>query len=195
MNILIAEDDPVSSSILKKFLESLGHIVTATADGQKAWDAYQSQPCRLVITDWLMPNMDGVALTEKIRGVDRKDYTYVIMVTSNKPTLKNRNIAMNAGIDDFLTKPFDRNELDMRLKVAQRILKANSQIQSLESMLTICAYTKKIKFPDEGWQSIETFMSKHLGITLSHGIDPEHFEKVLMPELEALKSKHENEEE
>jgi len=94
---------------------------------------------------------------------------------------------MEAGADDFLAKPLDRIELSVRLEVAQRILKATSRIQSLENVLTICAYTKKIKFPDDGWQTIEEFMRRHLGITLSHGIEPGYYENVLKPQIEQLK--------
>lgn len=189
MDILIAEDDFISRKLLINILEELGHVVTVASDGEEAWRAYEAQPTRLVITDWLMPRMDGVELVKKIRANDASDYTYLILLTANIGQRENYFRAMQAGVDDFLAKPLDRLELEIRLQVAQRILKASSHIQSLESVLTICAYTKKINIPDEGWQTIEDFMRRHLGLTISHGIEPEYYDNVIKPQLEELKKK------
>jgi DNA-binding response OmpR family regulator len=192
MDILIAEDDFISRKLLVNILEELGHIVTVATDGEEAWEAYTAQPNRLVITDWLMPRLDGLDLVKRIRENDQSDYTYVILLTANIGQRENYFKAMHAGVDDFLAKPLDRLELEIRLKVAERILKASSHIHSLESVLTICAYTKKINFPDEGWQTIEEFMRKHLGLTVSHGIEPEYYERVIKPQLDELKSRNNN---
>jgi DNA-binding response OmpR family regulator len=189
MNILIAEDDFISRKLLINILEELGHVVTVAADGKEAWEAYQAQPTRLLITDWLMQQMDGLELVRKIRENDKSDYTYIILLTANIGQRENYYKAMHAGVDDFLAKPLDRLELEIRLQVAQRILKASSHIESLESVLTICAYTKKINIPDEGWQTIEEFMRNHLGLTISHGIEPEYYDTVIKPQLDDLKTR------
>jgi DNA-binding response OmpR family regulator len=190
MDILIAEDDFISRKLLVNILEELGHIVTVASDGEEAWELYQKQPCRLVITDWLMPRLDGLDLVRKIRAKDMSDYTYVVLLTANIGQRENYFKAMEAGVDDFLAKPLDRIELEIRINVAARILKASSHIHSLESVLTICAYTKKINFPDEGWQTIEEFMRKHLGLTVSHGIEPEYYDNVIKPQLDDLKKRN-----
>jgi len=189
MDILIAEDDFISRKLLVNILEELGHTVTVANDGEEAWEAYKAQPCRLVITDWLMPRLDGLELVRRIREKDLSDYTYVVLLTANIGQRDNYFKAMKAGVDDFLTKPLDRIELEIRIKVAERILKASSHIHSLESVLTICAYTKKVNFPDEGWQTIEEFMRRHLGLTVSHGIEPEYYDQVIKPQLEQLKAR------
>jgi DNA-binding response OmpR family regulator len=195
MNILIAEDDFISRKLLINILEELGHEVTVASDGQEAWEAYRAQPMRMIITDWLMPRMDGLELVERVRENDLCDYTYIILLTANIGQRENYFKAMEAGVDDFLAKPLDRIELEIRLRVAERILRASSHIESLENVLTICAYTKKIKFPDEGWTTIEEFMRKRLGITLSHGIEPEYYERVIKPQLQQLKEESERGEE
>lgn len=189
MDILIAEDDFISRKLLVNILEELGHVVTVASDGEEAWELYRKQPTRLVITDWLMPRMDGLELVRKIRQEDMSDYTYVVLLTANIGQRENYFKAMEAGVDDFLTKPLDRIELEIRINVAARILKASSHIHSLESVLTICAYTKKINFPDEGWQTIEDFMRRHLGLTVSHGIEPEYYDRVIKPQLDDLKAR------
>ncbi len=190
MDVLIAEDDIVSRKLLVNILKDQGHVVTESNNGEDAWNAYKAQPTRLVITDWLMPNMDGLELVRHIRKNDLSDYTYIILLTANVGQRENYFRAMQAGVDDFLTKPLDRIELEIRLKVAERILKASSHIDSLESVLTICAYTKKVNIPDEGWQTIEEFMRNHLGLTVSHGIEPEYYEKEIIPQLEKLKQRN-----
>lgn len=191
MNILIAEDDVTSRKLLVCILEELGHSVTVTSDGEEAWESYTSMPTRLIIVDWLMPRMDGLELVRKVRAheqaSDQADYTYIVMLTANSSQQKNHVDAMEAGVDDFLAKPLDRSELEMRLKVAQRILKAASRIRSLETILTVCTYTKKVNLPDEGWQTIEEFMRRHLGIAVSHGIEPDYYDKHILPQLEAMK--------
>ncbi len=188
MRILIAEDDFISRRLLVSVLEDLGHEVIAAEDGETAWRLYQRTPTRLVISDWLMPKMDGLQLVKSIRSESRQDdYTYIILLTANVGQKDNYPTAMNAGVDDFLAKPLDRMELSIRLRVAERILSAGSRIQSLENMLTICAYTKRINFPEEGWQTLESFMQNHLGITLSHGVDPEYYERVIKPQIDEMK--------
>lgn len=186
MEILVAEDDDLSGRLIRSVLEELGHSVHLSEDGLSAWEAFQLQPCRLLVCDWLMPRMNGLELVRRIRESEITDYTYVIMLTANVGERENYLTAMEAGVDDFLAKPLDRQELEIRLQVAKRILEANSRIQSLESMLTICAYTKRIHFPEEGWQSIETFLKNHLGVSLSHGIDPDYYETTIRPQLELL---------
>lgn len=188
MNILIAEDDLISRKLLQTHLEELGHTLTICEDGEDAWRQFDRVPTRLVVSDWLMPNMDGLEFCQKIRNRPNTDYTYFILLTANVSEEGNYEKAMNMGVDDFLPKPLDRHQLAIRLQVASRILQHTSRIQSLENVLTICAYTKKINFPDEGWQTIEEFMDHHLGIKVSHGVDPDYYENVIKPEIEKLKS-------
>ncbi len=136
-----------------------------------------------------MPSVDGLELCQKIRERPNTDYTYFILLTANVGEEKNYFEAMNRGVDDFLSKPLDRQQLTIRLRVAKRILKDTSRIKSLENIVTMCAYTKKIKMEDEDWQNIESFIETHLGIKLSHGINPDYYQQVIVPEIERLKQK------
>jgi DNA-binding response OmpR family regulator len=188
MTILIAEDDIISQKLLEANLEDLGYTVVCANDGEEAWRIFDTAPTRIVVTDWLMPGVNGLELTERIRGREHTDYTYVIMLTANVAQEENYFQAMDTGVDDFLSKPLDAAQLKIRLRVAERILKSTSRIKNLENILTICAYTKKINFPEEGWQTIEEFMERHLNIQLSHGVAPDYYENVLKPEIEKLKA-------
>lgn len=185
MDVLIAEDDFISRKLLTTTLKQMGYRVSVAKDGNEAWRMYNEMPHRLVISDWLMPGIDGLQFCEKIRNRPNTDYTYFILLTANAGDME-YDIAMEKGVDDFLPKPMDRHQLSIRIHVAERILKSTSRIKSLENMLTICAYTKKINIPDEGWQTIEQFMDRHLGIKLSHGIEPNYYESVIKPQLKKL---------
>ena len=187
MNVLIAEDDLISRKLLQTNLEQMGYLVTASTDGQEAWDIFDRVPYRIVVSDWLMPSVNGLELCKKIRQRPDTDYTYFILLTANVGEEKNYFDAMESGVDDFLSKPLDRQQLAIRLRVAKRILKDTSRIKSLENIVTMCAYTKKIKMEEESWQNIEEFIEKYLGIKLSHGIHPDYYEQVIVPEIEKLK--------
>ena len=122
MRILIAEDAEMERELLGAALKALGHEVISTANGSEAWLAYQQDPdIRVVITDWLMPEVDGLELCRRIRGALSRSYTYVIVLTVRSGT-PNFLEAMEAGADDFSPKPFDREELKARLEVARRML-------------------------------------------------------------------------
>lgn len=187
MRILIAEDDLLSRKLLQTNLEDMGHGVVAAKNGQEAWERYDADPFRIVVSDWLMPEMNGLQLCEKIRSRANTEYTYFILLTANVADEKNYFEAMDRGVDDFLSKPLNREELAIRLRVAQRILHDTSRIRSLENIVTMCAYTKKVKLPDEDWITIENFVDRFLGIKLSHGIHPEYYQDVIMPEIQRLR--------
>lgn len=179
MNILIAEDDPISLRLLKTTLEQLGHEVTTAKNGVEAWSMFLEDPKAIVISDWMMPEVDGLELCRKIRGADRTDYTYFIMLTA-RTGRENEIEAMQTGVDDFLTKPLNKDELVSRLRVAERILGYTNQIRKLQNrMLTICMYTKQIKVGPDKWVPVEKFFHDLLGVDFSHGISPPAFQQLI----------------
>src|SRR3954467_2750735 len=129
MRVLIVEDDPMSALVLRRTLEAMGHETVAAADGLEAWELVQRHDIRLVISDWMMPRMDGLELCRRIRALDRHSYTYVIVVTAKRQR-KDRVEALQAGADDLLSKPFDQGELLARAQVAQRILTMQEELQN-----------------------------------------------------------------
>jgi two-component system cell cycle response regulator len=121
MKVLIAEDDKDSRELLSWILQKLGYQVVAASNGKEAWDAFRKGRFRLVISDVLMPELDGLELCKKIRLHKQSKYTYIIVITAligKKDYLE----GMEAGADDFVTKPFDPDELKARLRVAERII-------------------------------------------------------------------------
>ncbi|MEA1923027.1 MAG: SpoIIE family protein phosphatase [Pseudomonadota bacterium] len=120
MKILIAEDERVSRRLLESRLKKWGYEVTAAEDGEEAWELFQKEYFPMVISDWMMPKMDGLELLRRIRSSERPGYVYTILLTAR--TEKEDLLAgMDSGADDFIAKPFDKDELLARLKVGLRI--------------------------------------------------------------------------
>jgi signal transduction histidine kinase len=131
MRILIAEDDTTSRMILAEVLAQLGHEVVTAVDGQEAWTIFNREHVPLVISDWMMPDLDGIELTRRIRAENRARYTYVILLTALGGK-ENYLEAMRAGADDFASKPLDSDQLHARLRVAERILGLQRELVQLE---------------------------------------------------------------
>src|SRR5690242_8986738 len=122
MKILIAEDERITRTTLMRQLENWGHTVIAAEDGQQAWDLYQeSANFDIVLTDWEMPHLSGVDLIQRIRQSPEAPYVYLILLTSRSD--KSDVVrGMEAGADDFVSKPFDREELRVRILAGVRIV-------------------------------------------------------------------------
>jgi two-component system chemotaxis response regulator CheY len=123
MHILIAEDDNVSRKLLTSTLMAWNHTVHAVTDGEAAWEAWQGQRMRLVVTDWMMPGLDGPELCRRIRAAQggAEDPAYLVLLTS-RDTPQDIAEAFEAGADDFIGKPFHVAELRARLQAGMRIL-------------------------------------------------------------------------
>jgi diguanylate cyclase (GGDEF)-like protein len=120
--VLIAEDDAMYRRILDSWLKQWGFQTIFAKDGEQAWEILQQEPPpQLLIVDWVMPKVDGIELCRRIRQKQQGRYTYVLLVTGKE---EKRNVVqgLEAGADDYLTKPFDRHELRARIKVGKRIL-------------------------------------------------------------------------
>jgi PleD family two-component response regulator len=187
LKILAVEDDLVARKILVQALHRLGHEVAEASNGMEAMHVLESQPVRVIVSDWLMPEMDGLELCRRIRARVNAEYTYFILLTSRTADHANQREAIEAGVDDFLTKPLDLQELWMRLRVAERILRYATQVQLLEAFLPICSYCKKVRDDHNYWQQIEGYINQRTGSEFSHSICPDCYARIIVPELERLK--------
>ena len=134
MRILVVEDEPVSRRMLGAAVAKMGYDVVAAADGREAWDVLRAEQIGLVVTDWMMPRMDGLQLVQKIRGGELGRYVYVILLTSRSES-RDAAEALEAGADDFVGKPWHRDELMARLTAGRRILDLQAALQEKNLLL------------------------------------------------------------
>ena len=130
MKTLVAEDDSITRKLLEAHLVKWGHQVVICADGKEAWEALnQDDAPRLVILDWVMPEIDGVTLCRQIRSREGQPYTYVILLTAK--TSKDDVIqGLEAGADDYILKPFDAHELRVRVRAGSRIIQLQEDLMA-----------------------------------------------------------------
>ncbi len=128
MKILIADDDPAELFKLEDFLVEWGYEVVSVSNGNDVWGALSTKnPPRLLLLDWMMPGMDGLEVCRKIREQAREPYAYILMLTS-KTSKEDLVKGMDAGADDYITKPYNWAELKVRLRAGHRIVKLNEEL-------------------------------------------------------------------
>ncbi len=135
MKILVVEDDMVSGTLLKKLLAKQGHDATHMVDGEKALAAFEDENFRIVVTDWMMPNMDGPTLCRHIRGLNLTQYVYIILLTA-KDDKADAVAGLEAGADDYIVKPFDKDELMARIRVGQRLTELEDKYRRTSEKLS-----------------------------------------------------------
>jgi len=187
VKILIAEDDITTRSMLQAILSKWDYEVISTSDGDKAWTITQTNnPPQLALLDWEMPGMNGLELCRKIKSLDLDTPIYVILLTS-RGAIEDVVQGLNAGADDYITKPFDNNELRARIGVAERLItvqgdlatkieeleEAMDHVKTLQGIIPICMHCHKIRSDDQAWNQLEAYITKHSDAQFSHSICPD----------------------
>lgn len=186
MKILLAEDDPLSLRVLLAMLAPLRAETLVATDGQAAWELVEAHDPSLLLLDWAMPGLTGIELCRRIRQRHSARRPYIVLVTGRGATADVVS-AFAAGADDFITKPYDSEQMRARIRAAMRIIyrdqhlvreteflqAALTHIRDLPELLSICACCKRIRVDDDGaWEPIERYVTEHVGLRFSHGICP-----------------------
>ncbi len=193
--ILIAEDDPVSRRLLESVLDKWGFSAVVTNNGSEAWRVLEGpESPSLSILDWMMPEVDGLELCRRIRTNLATRPHFVILLTA-RGGHGNAVQGLQAGADDFVTKPFDFDELRARLQVGLRVVQlqtrlaervrevelALTKVRQLQGLVPICSYCKRIRNDHNYWQQLETYISEHSEAQFSHGICPGCLARIMEP--------------
>ena len=191
MRILIAEDDITSRALLKYMLTKWGYEVFVTKDGNEAWEALHAEDApRFAILDWMMPGLDGVEVCRKVRQLDVSNPTYIILLTS-RTSKKDIIAGLEAGADDYIGKPYETDELRVRVKVGERVAalqsalaeqvhslqEALAHVKTLQGILPICMHCHKIRNDQQSWERLEKYITEHSEAQFTHGLCPECLEK------------------
>ena len=182
-SILIAEDNPVSGKMLEKIFVQEGHKVIIAENGRVAMEKFNNKFCPIVITDWMMPEMNGLELCRAIRSGDRQSYVYIILVTANNEKQKVVT-GLEAGADDYITKPYNPAELIARLNTGIRFLRLEESLKKANEEI------RKLSIKDSLTGSYNrAFISQHLPKELKRAIrynrplslifcDIDHFKRI-----------------
>jgi phosphoserine phosphatase RsbU/P len=201
MKILVAEDDPVTRKVLAVTLERLGWDVITAKDGSDAWEVFESLKGKgapeLAVLDWMMPGLEGIEICRRLRATPGFELVYVILLTSrgDKEDLAD---GLAAGANDYIAKPFDPVELEARVRVGERMVNLQSslaarvteleaalgEVRALQGLLPICSYCKKVRNEANYWEQVDSYLTSHSGLELTHGICPVCLDKMMM-ELDA----------
>ncbi len=186
MRALVADDDRVTAEILSRTLQRWEFDVTVARAGGEAWDYLRSaQSPTLAILDWMMPEMDGPEICRRVRQELPLANMYLVLLTARESP-SDLVTGLNAGADDYITKPFDAEELRARVQVGVRVLSlqerlaervaelqaALANVKQLRGLLPICSYCKRIRGDDQYWQQLEGYIGEHSDAQFSHGICP-----------------------
>jgi len=171
VRVLVADDSVTQRTIIGSVLQKLGYESVLTTNGREALACIQREEIPLLVSDWQMPDIDGPELCRRLRAPNRKVYTYIILLTSLSGKSKYLE-GLEAGADDFVTKPVDPDELAARLKVGERIIGLQTEMRQLQGLLSICSVCKKIREGKE-WVQVEKYVATRTATSFSHGFCPE----------------------
>ena len=189
MRALVADDDRVTAAMLARTLERWGIEVVVVSDGHEAWSTIEKDPAiGLAILDWMMPGLDGPGVCRLIRQEPSRAHMHVLLITSRN-SRADIVAGLDAGADDYLTKPFDLEELRARVHVGLRVLAlqerlaervaeledALANVKQLRGLLPICAYCKRVRGDGNYWEQVEQYIAHHSDAQFSHGICPTCF--------------------
>lgn len=136
MKIIIAEDNKVSAKLLEKLLSKAGHEIICADNGRSAWEKLNETGARILVSDWMMPELSGIELCQKIRSSDFPGYIYIILLSA-KNERKDALEGLMAGADDYMMKPFDPEELKVRIRTAERIINLEDRFEKTQKQLLI----------------------------------------------------------
>jgi len=207
MKVLAVDDDRVTLVTIERLLTKFGYESITALNGTDGLKLFLEHKPQILITDWMMPEMEGPTMVKTIRAFAESEYTYIIMLTSRNEK-EDMISGMLAGVDEFLSKPIDPDQLRARLRVGKRIMqlqeslgkrvseleRERKHIKILQGFLPICSYCKKIRDDENLWSQIEEYIAQHqANIQFSHSICPDCFETKVKPMQEAFFAKKRDE--
>jgi len=165
LNVLLADDDPTMRVLLSHVIVQAGHTVTAVAaDGEAAWHAFVAAPAPVLILDWEMPRLDGLALCRRIRASEHGDVPFILIVTA-RDSSEDLTEVLDAGADDYMEKPVTPNRLQARLRIAERRIEVSAARRTAEAELQKARYLAGI---GETSLALQHEINNPLAALLSH---------------------------
>ncbi len=201
MKIVVADDQRLNRVLLRTLLEEQGHVVSEASNGAEALEVIKGMKEPFVgLIDWEMPEMVGPEVCRLARAQEGAPPMFLFLVTV-RDTTGDIVAGLQAGANDYITKPFHKDELLARVRIGAELVslqqnlldrvrelsEALAKVKTLSGLLPICGFCKKIRNDRDYWQQVEDYIGSHADVKFSHSYCPECFEAVLKPQLEELK--------
>jgi CheY-like chemotaxis protein len=197
MTVLVADDYDINRKLLRALLTSEGHTVVEANDGLEALEVLKKATAPMVgLIDWEMPELEGIEVCRETRKLTNAPPLFLILVTV-RDSKQDIVAGLQAGANDYITKPFDKTELLARVKVGTQMVELQQsltenvaelkealiRVKQLSGLLPICGYCKKIRDDKNYWQQVEAYVGKHSEAKFSHSICPDCYEHIVKPEM------------
>ena len=200
LRVLVADDEPVSRTVVGAMLKKAGYEVSFASDGDQAWQHLSGpNPPPIALLDWEMPGLAGPEVVQRVRGQGEQVPIYIILLTS-RDSSADIVTGLKAGANDYVTKPANEDELVARVNVGARVIElqialaervrsleeALANVKALQTLLPMCAYCKAIRNDQNYWEKVETYFHAHSGVSFSHSYCPTCYDRFVKPQLDAL---------
>jgi CheY-like chemotaxis protein len=200
MTVLVADDHDVNRKLLRTLLSAGGYDVVEAANGNDALQFLRDARQPIVgLIDWEMPQIEGIEVCRQARTLNPDTPLFLILVTV-RDTKQDVVTGLEAGANDYITKPFDKTELLARVKIGSQMVELQQtlthrvnelkdaliSVKQLSGLLPICSYCKKIRDDQNYWQQVEAYVGKHSEAKFSHSICPTCYEDIVKPEMVKL---------
>jgi CheY-like chemotaxis protein len=200
MIVLVADDLDVNRKLLRTILTADGYDVIDAADGKEAFEIIQGATGPIVgLIDWEMPEMEGIEVCKRARALHDMPPIYLILLTV-RDSKQDTVTGLNAGANDYITKPFDKTELLARVGIGRQMVQLQQtltervaelrealvSVKQLGGLLPICSYCKKIRDDQNYWTQVEAYVGKHSDAKFSHSICPQCYEEIIKPQMVQL---------
>ena len=200
LRVLVADDEPVSRTVVGAMLKKAGYEVSFASDGDQAWQHLSGpNPPPVALLDWEMPGLAGPEVVQRIRAQDEQAPIYIILLTS-RDSSADIVTGLKAGANDYVTKPANEDELVARVNVGARVIElqialaervrsleeALANVKALQTLLPMCAYCKAIRNDQNYWEKVETYFHDRSGVSFSHSYCPNCYDRFVKPQLDAL---------
>ncbi len=197
MTVLVADDHDVNRKLLRTLLSAEGYEVIEAADGNEALAFLKTATKPVVgLIDWEMPQVEGIEVCRETRALNPDTPLFLILVTV-RDTKQDVVAGLQAGANDYITKPFDKTELLARVKIGSQMVELQQKltehvqelkdalisVKQLSGLLPICSYCKKIRDDQNYWQQVESYVGKHSEAKFSHSICPQCYEDIIKPQM------------
>jgi CheY-like chemotaxis protein len=200
MIVLVADDLDVNRKLLRTLLSADGYDVIEASNGTDALQILQGATGPIVgLLDWEMPEMEGPEVCKQTRAIPNSPPIYLILLTV-RDSKQDTVAGLNAGANDYITKPFDKTELLARVSIGKQMVQLQQalterveelreallSVKQLGGLLPICSYCKKIRDDQNYWQQVEAYVGKHSDAKFSHSICPQCYEDIIKPQMVQL---------